>query len=109
MDNQIWKTICKCVSDHGLRCRVLLLDGCLTDWSPWLTLPSPSYAEIKSYGPFRLLDVVYVEIESIESRHVGNRVPPKLIDHSEEVRQELDRLDLAFEQTQSTFRVQVAK
>lgn len=80
----------------GLRVRVLLRDGRQLPWSPWLTMPSPSYVETSGAGPYPLREVTAFQIDAIERRQRGRLLAPLEVDRSQELRAKLDELGVRY-------------
>jgi hypothetical protein len=55
----------------------------------WFLVPVPGYVESSAYGPVPTRDIEWVELDPIEQRHIGRRVPPQIIDHTPELLQQL--------------------
>ena len=55
----------------------------------WFLVPVQGYVESSAYGPLPVREVEWVEIDPIEQRHIGRLVPPKIIDHTAELLQQL--------------------
>ncbi len=73
-----------------------------TRWQTGLWMPHPHYVE-SSGGPEQLKFVEYVEIERCERRHMGRLVQCAVLDHSDTIRQALERARAAFTETDSSF------
>ncbi|WP_322887824.1 DUF6678 family protein [Aquirhabdus parva] len=81
---------------YSIQVRIILIDDTVTNWSSWLTLPSNSYAEIAKFGPFRLVDVLSIEINPNETKEMGRLLPNKNIDHSLAIIDKLELEGIAF-------------
>ncbi|RZJ94003.1 MAG: hypothetical protein EOO60_03980 [Hymenobacter sp.] len=55
----------------------------------WFLVPVPGYVESSAYGPVPTREVEWVELDPIEQRHIGRRVPPQIIDHTPALLQQL--------------------
>jgi hypothetical protein len=55
----------------------------------WFIVPTAGYVESSAYGPVPTREVEWVEIDPIEQRHIGRRVPPQIIDHTPALLQQL--------------------
>jgi hypothetical protein len=55
----------------------------------WFLVPTTGYVESSAYGPVPTREVEWVEIDPIEQRHIGRRVPPQIIDHTPALLQQL--------------------
>jgi len=85
----IWTQLASIVDQLNISIRIILIDKTVTEWSEWLNFPTQGYGKVRWYGPFRLVDVDYVEINSMESFKPGKLLPWKEIDHSEELEKEM--------------------
>jgi hypothetical protein len=63
-------------------------DNTPSNWG-WFIVPVPGYVESSAYGPVPPRDIEWVELDPIEQRHIGRRVPPQIIDHTPELLQQL--------------------
>ena len=78
-------------------------------WSKSLWSPAPHYLETSSGGPYTLKETVAIEINPIELRRRGVRLPPVAIDRSEELAAKLSAAGIASERTaEGLFRVEVS-
>jgi hypothetical protein len=48
----------------------------------WFIIPTTGYVESSTYGLVPTREVEWVEIDPIEQRPIGRRVPPQIIDHT---------------------------
>jgi hypothetical protein len=55
----------------------------------WFLVPVPGYVESSAYGPLPIREVEWVEIDPIKQQHIGRLVPPKFIDYTVELLQQL--------------------
>jgi hypothetical protein len=55
----------------------------------WFLVPVPGYIESSAYGSVPTREVEWVELDPIEQRHIGRRVPPHIIDHTPALLQQL--------------------
>ena len=97
----MWKKIEAIVKEMPISVRVKLKDEALTDWSSWLTFPSDGYGEIKSYGPFRIVDAEYIELNPIEIKKIGRLVPEKKVNHTEAVAAALLKAEIPYTMKES--------
>ena len=58
-------------------------------WSRWYILPVPGYIEASSYGPVPKREIEWIELDPVEIWHIGRLVPPKHIDHTPTIYQQL--------------------
>jgi len=84
------------VRDVHASVRLLLGTGETTPWARYLLVPSPGYVETSETGPQRMAEIVGFELDSVELRRVGQRVPPRAVDHREAVAQRLHESGIAF-------------
>ena len=91
-----------------VKIKVVFKDGSRSDWSNWLTFPSPGYGEIMVHGPFKIIDVNYLEIDAIESKKFGKRIPEKKIDHTMELKKILQEAKINFEQETNILRINLS-
>lgn len=66
------------------------------DWSNWIIIPAEGYVELKSYGPIRLTEIEWIEINPIEIKRIGKLMPERTIDHRNEVTLLLTNLNIDF-------------
>ena len=93
----MWKAVASIVEKHRVGVQAVLDDYEPETWSPWFILPTAGYGEVANYGPFSFKNLKMLLINPIESRHIGQRVPNKLIDHTESIVQELTYCGVTFE------------
>ena len=93
----MWKTVATIVQEHRSAVQAVLDDDDPDDWSPWFTLPSEGYGEVSNYGPFSLRKLRLLRINPIESRRIGMRIPPQVIDHTESITSALAERQITFE------------
>lgn len=70
--------------------RLIFKDGTITNWAKSFFFPVESYIESSASGPYLLDDLDSIEIYPIEEKRVGRLIPPKFLNHSEELAKELD-------------------
>jgi hypothetical protein len=59
-------------------------------WSSLFLLPVPGYIETSSYGPVPRREIEWIELDPIEQRFIGQRVPRQILDHTEQILQQLE-------------------
>jgi len=99
--------ISKLVGTYSVLIRVVFKDGSVSDWSKWMTFPSPGYGEITRHGPFQFRDVEFIEINPIEIRTMGKRVSEKSIDHSKKLIENLQYLNIDHKQSSDLIRITI--
>lgn len=52
------------------------------EWSNWLAMPSVSYIEAATQGPYRIGDIEWIDINATEEKIVGQLIAAKYVDHS---------------------------
>ena len=92
-----WEDVAAIVAKYRVTVQVELVDGAVTGWSSWLGTPTPGYGDVEHYGPFRWKDAKRLLINPVETRHLGQRVPDKLVDHTEAIMAELRGCGIEFE------------
>jgi hypothetical protein len=71
----------------------------------WFLVPVPGYVESSAYGPVPTREVEWVEIDPIEQRHIGRRVPPQIIDHTPALLQQLAVHDIPVQMVEGRLRI----
>jgi len=104
----MWKTVAAITKKHHVLVRVVLDNGTALDWSPWFTLPSDSYGEVKGFGPFSLENLRMLLINPVEVIREGQRIPAKQIDHTQALAAELAEHGVQFERTNGFIAVPAA-
>jgi hypothetical protein len=66
-------------------------------WSQMFVLPVRGYIEISAYGPVPKRDIEWVELDPVEIWHIGRLVPPKHIDHTAAIYEQLRRHGVAMQ------------
>ncbi len=97
----MWKKISEKTQALSLLVRVKLKNGYVSDWRALFTFPTDGYAEIG--GPFLIRDILYLEINPIEVKHIGKLVPNEYINHSVELRNFLIESKIYFKEVNSSF------
>lgn len=70
--------------------RVKVRGKCRSDdgplpWADWISQPSKSYIEFQGCGPIEKSEIEWIDINAVEERRLGQRLPMKKIDHGEEI------------------------
>jgi hypothetical protein len=93
--------------ESKLRVRVKLVgQDWVSEWSKWISTPSPSYFEIEGSAPERIEDIQWVEVESSGSRDVGRLVPAKRFDLTDALIDELSQKGLPVSRNNGLIRVE---
>lgn len=110
MNRKKGEYLAKIISSLGeskLRVRVKLVgQHWVSEWSKWISIPSPSYFEIEGSTPVRIEDIEWVEIESSGSRDVGRLVPAKRFDLTDSLIDELGQKGLPVSRYNEVTRVE---
>jgi hypothetical protein len=79
--NEALSTVAKAIEKDELRVRVKIADiEVPTSWSRWIISSTPSYAEIDQFGPFRIAELEWLEIECVGSKDLGRLLKPRHFD-----------------------------
>jgi hypothetical protein len=70
--------------------------------------PEKSYVEFGQTGPVRISEVEWLDINPIEQIHIGARVPDKSSDHSDLIKNYLDKNSIKYSIHDSVIRVIMA-
>ncbi len=89
----------------NLSVRVELKNDTFTEWSKWLTVPSMGYFELATTGPYRQIEAVAIELDSIQKIRIGRLVPDQSKDMSIDLEEELKRLNIVYMKHDSIFRI----
>lgn len=84
-DDRIFEIIKSILDQLPIQVRVGLRKGEVSDWSSFLTIPSPSYVELKGSGPEKKEDIEFIEIDPISMQITGKLVKPKLTSFCDEI------------------------
>jgi len=103
-----WQQLTSIIRGNPISVRIGFRDGSLTEWSKWLTIPSDSYGEMETYGPFRLIEVMQVQLNSIEISKPGKLLPPREIDHSAMLEKELVNAGIIFSKKESIYTISIS-
>lgn len=74
-------------------------------WSQWFILPVPGYIEASSYGPVPKREIEWIELDPVETWHIGRLVPPKHIDHTPAIYQQLQSEGIAMQMVGGLIRI----
>jgi len=89
----------------GCKCRIETSTSGRSKWDTRDIIPTNGYVELPVHGPVLASDILWFEIDPVERRRVGKLVPDKLIDHTGEIRMELDQLNFEFETVDGNIRI----
>ncbi|WP_243346979.1 DUF6678 family protein [Parabacteroides sp. FAFU027] len=67
-----------------------------SNWSKWILNPSGEYIETENSEPVLISEIEWIEINPIENKKIGRLVPDKTINHSSEICQMLDNLNIEY-------------
>ena len=66
-------------------------------WGNWMFIPAEGYVEFERFGPIRISDLEWLDIDPIEVKRIGRLVPDRRIDHSDVLLQLLSQVNQPFE------------
>jgi hypothetical protein len=90
-----------------LRVRVKLLgQDQISEWSKWISIPSPSYFEMEGFLPLEIECIEWLEVESSGSRYVGRLIPPKKFDVTETLIKSFRGMELDVSQSDGQVRIE---
>ena len=58
--------------------------------------PVESYVEFRQTGPVRISELEWLDINPIERIRIGSRLPDKLSDHTEQIKNHLDKSSIPY-------------
>jgi hypothetical protein len=79
------------------------------NWSGWIVCPVPSVVETGYDGPISFEQVVAIEVDPIEKKWIGKRVPEQEVDHCKEVIDLLTRLEIPYDKADGKFCIEMKK
>jgi hypothetical protein len=94
----MWEEVATIVREFKVSVQAVLDDDDPDDWSPWFVIPNSNYGEVKNYGPFSLTKLKVLRIRPVEIQRIGNRLPPKELNHTESIVKALVANKIVFEQ-----------
>ncbi len=103
--NNIFLASSDIAKKFNLTIRVELNNGRITEWSKWLTVPSTGYFELATAGPYRQIEAVAIELDSIQINKIGRLVPDQTKDMSSDLEEELKKLKIVYKKDDSVFRI----
>jgi hypothetical protein len=71
----------------------------------WFIIPTAGYVESSAYGPVPTREVEWVEIDPIEQQHLGQRVPPQILDHTPALLQQLAAYNIPSQVVEGRIRI----
>lgn len=101
----MWNIVASVVKNIKLKVRVKIGRDEVSGWSDWLIFPTDGYGEISSYGPFRIRDVSFLEIDPVKVISVGRLVPDRKVDKRGELEKILKEERVAFIIVDGLFRI----
>ncbi len=73
------------------------------NWSDWIICPVKGIIETGCDGPFAFHQVTAIEIDPIEKKWTGKRVPEQEVDHSREIIQLLQQTSVSYKKEKGMF------
>lgn len=85
------------MNDDNLKANIQMIakDGYMTHWSPWITNVTGHYLDNEA-TPLHIDDILAIQINPIEDKHIGRLVPNKLINHTEGLLKILQKAEIDF-------------
>lgn len=96
-NEHLWLLVLRMIDEFKISVRLMVSKNEEpSEWSSWLSFPSGSYVEIAQAGPINKDEVIWIEINNIEIKKRGGRVPDAKIDHSRQIYKILEQESVAF-------------
>lgn len=103
---KVEEVIDKLTADFPIATRAKLVNqDTPTAWAQWFLLPVPGYIEASSYGPVPKREIEWIELDPVEVWHIGRLVPPKHIDHTPAIFQQLQHHGVAMQIVDGLIRI----
>jgi hypothetical protein len=107
MNNTKWREALEGLAKLPLRYRIKYITGeKVSDWT-WLKFTRPCYIELGYWaGISRVLEVEWLEVDTLERKHRGQLLEDELIFHTTQVQDLLSALRVPFSIEESVIRIQ---
>jgi hypothetical protein len=103
---KVEEVIDKLTADFPIATRVKLWNrDTPSTWSRMFILPVRGYIEVSDYGPLPKREIEWVELDPVEIWHIGRLVPPKHIDHTPAIYQQLQSHGVAMQIVEGLIRI----
>lgn len=105
MNSTKWREMTESLRGLPLNYRAKFIDDERVIEFGHLWSPAHGYLEGGRFGPFLALALEWLEISAVEQRSRGTLLSPETIDHSDEVRQRLQAVNVSFTEQYNVFRI----
>ncbi len=102
-----WREVVEAIGEDSNRYRFRWVDvPKVSDWmNAWIPYPHVTYFDTAAVGPFRTFTIEWMEIDPIEEVKNGLLLKPQRINHTAEIEQRLQEINVPYELVDDYIRV----